>query len=134
MTSQEFIRSYCTEEFPHRDELVSVLSSESRSIKEPYSTVSCSSLLGIYRGRAQHLKKFNTPHANALQADTKAFCRNLEITAVEQCRMWNIEGLGFDFLVIVEDGTNKILGCLRTVSKLKVDEPTWKELWGEATT
>lgn len=114
---QEFIDRYQNDDFPHRNELFAALASgkcELRTSPEDHqASLSCSHLLSIYRRRAEHLKRFNSPYSETLQDDTLALCEELSGNLDEGCLIW-IFAMPPNSKFIVFEGTQRkrILGCL----------------------
>ena len=94
---------------------------------------SCAEVIQIYRQRADHLAKFETDHARTLRRDVLVFVGNLEASRQDQFRLWAFsmpDGVTFHF--VEQHPSGRLLGCLRTVSKLAVSNADWQELWGDA--
>jgi len=103
---------------------------DSLDIEYPKRAVSCKELLSIYKRRANHLSHFKTEHAIQLKVSTEELCNNLLSREAEQCFLHTLESSSkHEIILVVSQKTNLLLGCLKTVSKLKVSENEWAQLW-----
>jgi hypothetical protein len=110
------------------------VSSEANSLTLDVSDkpLDCNELLSIYRGRAIQLKKFSSKHAIDLQFATEEFCSNLEAHDSYVCNFYHLMSpLKHEYLVSVVPDSMKVLGCLKTISKLSVTQSEWDALWVE---
>jgi hypothetical protein len=75
--------------------------------------VSCAQLLKIYRRRADHLRRYNTPHAQELRADVLDLCDALANTSEEDCQIWTFSSPpNSDYTIFEGAETGRILGCV----------------------
>jgi hypothetical protein len=89
-------------------------------------------LLGTYRIRAEHLRKFSTLHAEQLRLSAVAFCAALEGLPpgcpIASSSLELDHGRG---VVLFERAdTNELLGIFSTVDRTKVSAEEWATLWG----
>ena len=94
------------------------------------SEIDCESLLRTYRIRLEHLKQFDSPHARDLSKTTAEFVANLESYQGSKVHSATIQGnRAREYLLFLTQDLS-VIGCIQTVSKLKLSEDEWLELWG----
>src|SRR5262245_59673223 len=126
---EEFVARHSQSDFRHKDELLSLLASGVTACETNSSVVSCAHLLTIYRGRADHLRTFATPHAHQLRDDVLALCDGLATTQDENCRLWNFSSpSNCDYTVFEGAETGRILGCVFAKNKLLTPPDEWDNL------
>ena len=132
-TLEAFIQRHQDSQFRHKNELwAGIKAGQIIGHPEPHeANLPCQHFLLIYRRRSEHLGKYGSDHARNLRADALAFCEELEKTPDELVRFWTFEQPPKDFIVFEGINSGRVLGCLRTVSKLLVDEESWHKLWGK---
>jgi hypothetical protein len=84
-----------------------------------------------YSMRLQNLRRNHSPHAKQLTQSMEELVRNLQSTSPGTEAVWyTIEGAEeHDFIVLCSK--KDVIGCLRTVSQLRVQSNLWKALWKE---
>jgi len=132
INSREFIARHSQSDFRHKDALLSLLTSGDAIFETNSSLVSCRDLLKIYRRRADHLRRFTTPHARELRDDVLALCDGLATTRDENCRLWNFSSPpNCEYTVFEGAETGRILGCVLAKNKLLTPPDEWDNLWRE---
>jgi len=132
INSREFIARHSQSDFRHKDALLSLLTSGDAIFETNSSLVSCRDLLKIYRRRADHLRRFATPHARELRDDVLALCDGLATTRDENCRLWNFSSPpNCEYTVFEGAETGRILGCVLAKNKLLTPPDEWDNLWRE---
>jgi hypothetical protein len=94
------------------------------------SIVNSDEIASIYKRRAKHLERFQTPHANQLSVSVRELLTNLEEVEgvpVSFCEVSTKHEHSFSLFVSIDTG--KILGCFKTVSRLDVGPERWEEIW-----
>lgn len=100
-------------------------------IENSQDPVSCEELLYIYQQRAEHISQFTTEHAFQLKASIDELCSNLSKHRKEQCLFHTLKGKAkHQYNLVVLKNSNVLLGCIKTVSKLRVTAQEWEYLWG----
>jgi hypothetical protein len=90
-------------------------------------------LAATYSVRLEHLRSKTSAHAHQLAVSTEEFVINLRKHA-EAYGIWfsvTVEA-EYEFAICCEAVSGEPLGCLRTVSQLKVSAERWRELWAGA--
>lgn len=133
-TQERFIEKYRDCEFRHKDELFARLRADECIIKgtpEDHGRwESCRHFLSIYRIRAEHLRQFDTPHAQRLREDALALCEELAKTPDEVCRLWRFSLPPHSFYIVFEGAeSGRILGCILGADKLLMPPDEWERLW-----
>lgn len=91
-------------------------------------------LARTYALRLGHLQGIRSAHAQQLAASVEEFLAELRAHAAESVGTWFTVGSEAEhqFLVFVS-ASGEPLGCMRTVSQLRVPPHSWREFWdGEA--
>ena len=131
---EQFIERHKDSEFRLKDELFAKLSSGECVLdynpEGQQSSLPCSHFLHIYRRRAEHLRRFDAPHAQRLREDALALCEELAKTPDEICRLWVFSLPPYsDYTVFEGAESGRILGCLFTVDKRLAPSDEWERLW-----
>lgn len=135
MTVDQFITEHGDKKFPHSEALFAAIQNHV-CILHPASDksddwVPASSLLSIYRRRADWLGHYQSEHALALREDVLHFCEELQCSNDAKCRIWNfIFPKGRNLIVFEGRPSGNVLGCLKTVDRTQVSEVEWNRLWG----
>lgn len=131
---ERFIESFKNSEFRYKDEIFNGLdsgemrfdrTSESKEYKH-----SCKHFLDIYQGRATHLKRFDSAHANRLREETVALCKELAKSPNENCNIWTFFAPPHSTYHVFVSESGGVLGTLLTASKLLMTADEWEKLWG----
>ena len=130
-TEEQFAERYKDFEFRHKEELVAGLTSGvCRLQANSAEAVSCGHLLNVYRRRAKHLLRYNTPHAQMLRDDTLALCDELERRPNDNCIVRSFSRPPYSVFMVVEAAENGvILGCLFGADKRLMPSDEWEQLW-----
>jgi hypothetical protein len=111
------------------------VASEANTLHVEYNSksIKIEELLPIYLGRAKHLEKFNSKHANDLLKSTNEFCSNMKLTSKSICNFYRFKGSEHHmYLVVAVPDSLELLGCLRTVDKRNVSTEEWDYLWSNS--
>ena len=85
-------------------------------------------LLETYSIRLEHIRKKPGAHAAQLAISTAELVE--ELAKARDVKIIQISGPAeHDFLVYLADGGARVIGCLRTISALRVTPDRWDELW-----
>jgi len=129
---EEFVARHSRSEFRHKDQLFSSLASGAATCETNLSVVSCEQLLNIYRRRADHLRTYDTPHAQQLREDILSLCNALAAATDEHCRLWNFSSApNSDYAIFEGAETGRILGCVFAKDKRLTPPNEWDNLWRE---
>lgn len=94
-------------------------------------SISCKELLITYQMRSTHLSQYTTVHAKQLKASTEELCNNLRNHKEKQCLLHTLKGSAkHQYILVVLQNTQTLLGCLKTIGKSSVSALEWAELWG----
>lgn len=93
---------------------------------------SCAELAAIYSLRLQHMRKKSSAHAVQLAVSTEEFVANLREQGGASGMWFTVSGPAEHEFVVFCSASGKPLGCMRTVSQLRVSQDRWNELWSEA--
>jgi hypothetical protein len=129
MTSEELIKKLEQSEFSAAKDAIVALENCSPTLNEGF--VSCSELLDIYKVRLNHLSNMSSLHAQQLAGSTKEFVTCLATIGEERAQIITInpdEEVSFLIFLL---SSGKLLGCLKTISKLAVTEERWEQLWAK---
>jgi hypothetical protein len=78
--------------------------------------------------RILHLEKLGSLHAQQMVADLRGLLEGLPENGI--VRSWHFSSdAGPDFMVVASSSTDRVFGCLRTYSALKVPRPVWDWIW-----
>jgi hypothetical protein len=133
--SAQFFARHSQSEFRHKDRLFPLLASGAATCETNSSVVSCEQLLNIYRRRADHLRRYNTPHARDLREDVLALCNALAAATDEYCRLWNFSSPpNSDYMIFEGAETGCILGCVFARDKRLTPPDEWDSLWRKTST
>ena len=126
----EFLVRHARAEHPYLATVHDCVASGSCVGESSTSAVACDELLTIYRRRAEHLARFETKHAIDLRRDVLRFCEQLESARGASARWWIFRMPGGVHYEFVEDTEmHRLLGALKTISKIEVDSEEWACLW-----
>lgn len=129
-TAPRFLARHPSEEHPYLAAVHAAWISDSCVLEPPTTPVSCNSLLTIYHHRAVHLTRFKARHAQDLRDDVLRFCERLAASPGASAQWWTFrlpDAVLYNF--IEHSDTHRLLGALRTVSKLDVPAEEWDRLW-----
>jgi hypothetical protein len=131
--AEEFLARHGDDESPYLRVAREAIASPRSHATVSHRAIPCAELLDIYRGRAIHLSKFGTPHAENLRAEVLDLCSHLERHSHETARLWSFDvGAGASIIFVELVAPPRLLGALRVISKLDVSEEVWNQLWGTA--
>jgi hypothetical protein len=131
-TPHDFLVRHLPGEHPYLKIVHDALKSGACVAESPGSPVSCDELLTIYRHRAAHLARFNALHARELRDNVLRFCELLAASPSATAIWWLFRmpnGVHYNF--VEHSTTHRLLGALRTVSKLEVLAEEWDRLWSD---
>lgn len=130
---QQLVEMVQSQTFPHREELFAAITAGQCTVGDLWiSETSVSHFLAIYRRRLGHLAKKRSRHAKALANDVAWFCSNLETAPQASVEIWVVDiDPPYQLEFFLEGHTKMALGCMKTVSKLKVTPGEWKRLWAD---
>lgn len=130
---QKFLATIQVQDFPHKEELFDAIAAgRCTFISGGGSTTDATQLLRIYRVRRAHLAGIRAAHAQALASDVSWFCQNLEAALQARVVICSVDiGPSYSLGFFLDAETNKVLGCLKTVSKLDVTDEQWERLWSQ---
>lgn len=100
-------------------------------VPDPWERPLNREVVDIFGGRAIHLRRFSTPHAQQLRQGTEALLRAATEHEGRVALWWRFpfpRGREHNFIELVE--TPAILAAFTTVGKLDVSEQEWAALWG----
>jgi hypothetical protein len=95
------------------------------------SPMGAAHLLAIFKRRANHLRKYSSPHAVQLRVAMSQFCDSLRTLAPDSVVLGSqIEfDEGRSILLAERADTLELIGCLVTVSQSAVLDEEWEALW-----
>lgn len=100
------------------------------SVAEPSGP--CAELAATYSLRLRHIRGKSSAHAVQLAASTEEFVANLREQGGASGMWFTVSGPAEHEFVVFCSSSGKPLGCMRTVSQLRVSQERWSELWSEA--
>jgi hypothetical protein len=122
-----------TDEFPHMVELRRALVSGSfrRASEHTLQAVAAQELLRIYQVRAKHLSSMDAEHPRRLRQDVLWMLERLPREPGATCFIGSYETNDSRYVIVEAIEPPAIVGCMRVVSRLDVDDDAWRRLWGD---
>lgn len=90
-----------------------------------------SGLLASYQIRHRNLLSKAGSHAAQLAVSIEEFCNELRVYCGPLITVTFRGERPFEFTLFLTASGERVLGCLRTVSKLGVSQDEWERLWSE---
>ena len=109
--SEEFLRRYGSAQFPHAEQLLPLLRSDSAKVERHGELLPCSHYESIYRIRTNIVARSGKPDAIELSAQCAAFADTLAGSPNEPCRLWMFRAGGYTFSVFEMTTSQRIAGC-----------------------
>ena len=133
---ETFLKRHERTRFRHSEELIACIKSGECALQmSPGLTaapVPTDRLLQIYQRRAEHLKQFDSPHAQHSCEDVLALCEELKRVPDESVQFWSFsKPPHFEYSVFESSKSHEILGCILGVDKRQISERDWEVLWKE---
>jgi len=131
---ETFLKRHEGTRFRHSEELIACIKSGQCTLESKpdpaIAPVPTSHALRVYRRRAEHLKQFDSLHAQNIRADVLALCEELEKLPDEMVHVWSFSMAPyFTYEVFESTRLHSILGCILAVDKKRIDEKAWEALW-----
>ena len=92
----------------------------------------CAELAATYSLRLQHIRKKSSPHALQLATSTEEFVANLRQRTEATGTWFTVSGPAEHEFLVFCTASGQLIGCMRTVSQLRVTQERWNALWAEA--
>jgi len=109
--SEEFLLRYGNARFPHAEQLLPLLRSDSAKVERHNELLPCSHYESIYRVRTRIVARSGKPDAFELSAQCAAFADTLAESPDEPCRLWLFRVPGYIFSVFEMTTSQRIAGC-----------------------
>lgn len=91
----------------------------------------CAELATTYVLRLENLRRKSSAHATQLATSTEEFVANLRERGTAAVMWFQISGTEEHEYMVACSPPGRPIGCMRTVSQLRVDKHRWAELWAE---
>jgi len=98
-------------------------------IEVHHSSMPYEQLADIYSLRAERLRRTSSAHATQLAESMDEFIANLNQFRHSSHYFFTISGPEEHEFYVFCSESNEPLGCLRTVSELRVSAERWNEIW-----
>jgi hypothetical protein len=109
--SEEFLLRYGNAWFPHAEQLLPLLRSDSAKVERHGELLPCSHYESIYRVRTRIVARSGKPDAFELSAQCAAFADTLAESPDEPGRLWLFRVRGYIFSVFEMTTSQRIAGC-----------------------
>lgn len=92
--------------------------------------ISCDHMRRIYAVRSKHLKRKKSAHGKQLSISVTEFHKNLEKHHDKNGTFISISTTEeYEYKLFVLQGSNHLIGCMKTISQLEVSPERWAEIW-----
>ena len=115
----------------NKAEVLEILESDDAKYDIKNNSVSREILLEIYEFRSEHLSGKNSEHAAQLRDSVNELCDNLRRADAENLFFTSVKQGEVNYTLFTDKETGCVLGCLKTISQLKVSPEKWNEIWKE---
>lgn len=127
----EFLRRHPDEHDPLLSTVREAMRSGVCSVAEPRDILLGREFLGLYEIRAQHLRRFETPHAMQLRRGVEAMLAAGRARPDRAVLWWEFDlPRGRSHCFIECASSYELLAAFTAVSKLVVSDEEWADLWG----